>query len=349
MSPGGHGVGSWLGRLKRNSLAEDEHWSASNVRYYWGDHLGSTRVVTDDSGNVCYDADYYPFQGERAYVTTCAPAYRFAGMKFDQESSDYYTLNRYYPPNLGRWLTPDPVAGDILNPQSLNRYAYVLNNPTNFIDPLGLLEYHPPLVPLPVELPLWTKAAAYSCLFDPFGFECQALTGRRTHVGGGGGFRGTTVDDAGAPIAPGRPCSVTPESIDQYLASKDSPLEGEGEDFFHEGARFNVDPRFTVAIAGAESSFGKNTNATWGLYNAWGWTGGNSWTNWATGIFTVSRGLGGRHYLGIGVRTTTSAIYYGAYCNPNDPKSNCGAGLTNINSFLKEQGGITNKLGFPCE
>ena len=108
------------------------------MRYYWGDHLGSTRVVTDDSGNVCYDADYYPFQGERAYVTTCAPAYRFAGMKFDQESSDYYTLNRYYPPNLGRWLTPDPLAGDISNPQSLNRYAYVTNNPTNFIDPLGL-------------------------------------------------------------------------------------------------------------------------------------------------------------------------------------------------------------------
>jgi hypothetical protein len=40
--------------------------------------------------------------------------------------------------HLRRWLSPDPVAGDILNPQSLNRYAYVLNNPVNFIDPLGL-------------------------------------------------------------------------------------------------------------------------------------------------------------------------------------------------------------------
>ncbi|HZP01245.1 MAG TPA: RHS repeat-associated core domain-containing protein [Terriglobia bacterium] len=39
---------------------------------------------------------------------------------------------------VGRWLTPDPVAGDILNPQSLNRYAYVLNNPTTLTDPLGL-------------------------------------------------------------------------------------------------------------------------------------------------------------------------------------------------------------------
>jgi hypothetical protein len=38
----------------------------------------------------------------------------------------------------GHWLSPDPLAGDISNPQSLNRYAYVLNNPTTLTDPLGL-------------------------------------------------------------------------------------------------------------------------------------------------------------------------------------------------------------------
>jgi uncharacterized protein RhaS with RHS repeats len=38
----------------------------------------------------------------------------------------------------GRWLTPDPVGGDVTNPQSLNRYAYALNNPTTLTDPLGL-------------------------------------------------------------------------------------------------------------------------------------------------------------------------------------------------------------------
>jgi RHS repeat-associated protein len=113
--------------------------SSGTVRYYWGDHLGTTRMVTDASGNVCYDADYYPFQGGRTpYVNTCTPAYKMAGMKFDQESGDYYTLNRYYPPNLGRWISPDPLAGDVTNPQSLNRYAYVLNSPTTFTHPLRL-------------------------------------------------------------------------------------------------------------------------------------------------------------------------------------------------------------------
>jgi len=45
-----------------------------------------------------------------------------------------------YESRLYRWLSPDPLAGDAYNPQSLNRYAYVLNNPARFIDPLGLDE-----------------------------------------------------------------------------------------------------------------------------------------------------------------------------------------------------------------
>jgi RHS repeat-associated protein len=54
-----------------------------------------------------------------------------------------FTLFRTYQPRLARWLSPDPVAGSILNPQSLNRYAYVVNNPTNFLHPLGPQEERP--------------------------------------------------------------------------------------------------------------------------------------------------------------------------------------------------------------
>ncbi len=48
------------------------------------------------------------------------------------------TLFRQYNSTYGRWLSPDPIAGDVANPQTLNRYAYAANNPTNFADPLGL-------------------------------------------------------------------------------------------------------------------------------------------------------------------------------------------------------------------
>jgi RHS repeat-associated protein len=46
--------------------------------------------------------------------------------------------NRDHSVTQGRWLSPDPLAGDITNPQSLNRYPYAMNNPATFIDPVGL-------------------------------------------------------------------------------------------------------------------------------------------------------------------------------------------------------------------
>jgi RHS repeat-associated protein len=65
---------------------------------------------------------------------------RFGGMMaVEPYASDTYpTPNRIYSGNYGRWLSPDPLGGDVSNPQSLNRYAYVMNNPTTLIDPLGL-------------------------------------------------------------------------------------------------------------------------------------------------------------------------------------------------------------------
>jgi hypothetical protein len=47
-------------------------------------------------------------------------------------------LSRQYDPSRGRWTGVDPLAGFLHDPQSLNRYAYVLNDPVNRTDPLGL-------------------------------------------------------------------------------------------------------------------------------------------------------------------------------------------------------------------
>jgi RHS repeat-associated protein len=117
--------------------------SAGNVYYYFGDHLGSSRSITNATGTICYEADFYPFGGERVLSNTCGQNYKFAGMERDSETGEDHTWFRQYASNLGRWLSPDPVAGDITNPQSLNRYAYVLNNAVNFADLLGLSECPP--------------------------------------------------------------------------------------------------------------------------------------------------------------------------------------------------------------
>ncbi len=65
--------------------------------------------------------------------------FQFAGTIWtDTTASVDYASYRLYRYDLGRWLSPDPLGGQISNPQSLNRYSYALNNPTTNIDPSGL-------------------------------------------------------------------------------------------------------------------------------------------------------------------------------------------------------------------
>lgn len=85
------------------------------------------------------------------------------------------------------------------------------------------------------------------------------------------------------------------EIIRVYLNSHSSPLEGEADHFISEADRLGLDWRLVVAIAGVESTFGKQIPR--GSYNAWGWgipTGvqwGIAFADWKTGITTVSEGL----------------------------------------------------------
>jgi len=110
-----------------------------NVHFYFSDRLGSTQVITDSQGNKCYDTDYLPFGVEVGpYTNTCPDHYKFAGYERDSETGLDYAVARYYDSHLGRFLSPDPLAGGVSSPQSLNRYTYVENNCANLVDPLGM-------------------------------------------------------------------------------------------------------------------------------------------------------------------------------------------------------------------
>ncbi len=103
------------------------------------DHLGSSRLVSGPDGSGLQGWDYLPY-GEllQGVFTT---DHLFTGDERDSESNLDHTLFRKYSSNLGRWMTPDPAGlatVDPSNPQSWNRYAYVLNNPLSAVDPLGL-------------------------------------------------------------------------------------------------------------------------------------------------------------------------------------------------------------------
>ncbi len=106
--------------------------------WYHHDHLGSVRLRTDEEGLEVESADYKPF-GElwSASGEAGESPWDFAGHRTDADSGLVYMNARYYDPEIGRFLTADPVVADPKDPQSLNRYAYANNNPISNVDPTG--------------------------------------------------------------------------------------------------------------------------------------------------------------------------------------------------------------------
>jgi RHS repeat-associated protein len=104
------------------------------VYYFHNDHLGTPQVLTDDTQTIAWKAVYTPFGEAVASVQTVDNPFRFPGQYFDSETGLHYNYFRYYNPQTGRYMTPDPIGlwGGI------NLFAYVENNPINRMDPLGL-------------------------------------------------------------------------------------------------------------------------------------------------------------------------------------------------------------------
>jgi RHS repeat-associated protein len=116
--------------------------SSGNIFYYAEDMLGSSRaLVQSGQTSVCYDADFYPYGGEKVVTNTCPQNYKFEGKERDTETGNDDFGARYYSSVYGRWLSPDwssvlaPVPyANLNNPQTLNLYAMVADNPETFAD-----------------------------------------------------------------------------------------------------------------------------------------------------------------------------------------------------------------------
>ena len=115
--------------------------AGGNPTYYVEDMLGTSRVLTTNAGVVCYNADFYPYGGERSYTNTCPQNYKFEGKERDSETGNDDFGARYYSNRFGRWLSADwsavPEAvpyANLSNPQTLNLYAMVSDDPESFAD-----------------------------------------------------------------------------------------------------------------------------------------------------------------------------------------------------------------------
>ena len=82
---------------------------------------------------------HLPF-GEPWYSTGTVDKWKFTSYERDTDTSLDYALMRFNSARLARFATPDPYSGSAYagNPQSWNRYSYVVNDPVNSVDPLGL-------------------------------------------------------------------------------------------------------------------------------------------------------------------------------------------------------------------
>jgi RHS repeat-associated protein len=117
--------------------------SSGTTYYYAEDFLGSSRAMVQASQtSPCFDADFYPFGGERDVVTTCnVNAYKFEGKERDAETGNDDFGARYYSNRFGRWesadwsAVPAPVPyANLANPQTLNLYTMVEDDPETFAD-----------------------------------------------------------------------------------------------------------------------------------------------------------------------------------------------------------------------
>ncbi len=122
------------------------------VSYLTQDHLGSPRVITNETGAVTTRKDYAAFGDEVVSAQrvsgssgngydTATTRKDYTGYEKDTESGLEFAQARYYNPTHGRFTSVDPLmaSANVRNPQTLNRYSYVLNSPYKFSDPLGLL------------------------------------------------------------------------------------------------------------------------------------------------------------------------------------------------------------------
>jgi RHS repeat-associated protein len=125
--------------------------TGGKIQYTTQDTLGSPRVLTNEKGEVTSRRDFLPFGEEITTLggRTTANKYgqvdnvkqKFSGYEEDSETGLDFAQARYYSSLQGRFTSIDPIfmkVDRLLDPQRINLYAYVRNNPLVFIDPTGL-------------------------------------------------------------------------------------------------------------------------------------------------------------------------------------------------------------------
>jgi RHS repeat-associated protein len=136
-------AGSWnRGEIFANGqhLATYSNGTSGTTYFDHTDWLGTERARSNMADTNCETITNMPFGDWQSVNGSCADAspLHFTGQQRDGETSVDYFRARHYTSQFGRFMSPDPLGGHLGDPQSLNHYAYVRNNPLNRVDPTGM-------------------------------------------------------------------------------------------------------------------------------------------------------------------------------------------------------------------
>jgi len=154
-------------RLISQSRQLNGNWVDS---FYGHDGHGDVRFLTDKDG-VVTDTYTYDAFGILTGSTGVTPNnYLFNGQQFDPDLGLYFKRARYYNQDRGRFMTMDPMAGQLRNPQTLHKYLFGHADPVNNMDPCGTtaiaIEYPLTLrIVLIASLAIYLVGVAIQCIF----------------------------------------------------------------------------------------------------------------------------------------------------------------------------------------
>jgi RHS repeat-associated protein len=170
------------------NTGSDDADSTDRLTYHVAEQTGTPVLLMSSTGSVIENNRVFPY-GELWSAETGSPNQQNFTTYLREptaESGLDYAMARYYPSSLGRFMTADPaLVGDPGDPQSWNRYAYVLNDPVLYSDPTGLIAIAPEGPPQPPPgSPIPPPGRCYDVYRDGFpeGTKCNdggsAVNGR---------------------------------------------------------------------------------------------------------------------------------------------------------------------------
>lgn len=237
------------------------------VKYLQQDWQGSIRTVSNSNGFVVARTDHQAFgedvgvgvglrKVEQGYSADKATRQGYGLTENDSATGLNHTWFRKLEQRAGRWTSPDPYQGSmqLSDPQSFNRYSYVSNQPTNFVDPSGLF-----------ALGFGFCYTSYRWVNDEQVAEITCSPGNTRAVGSAGGPGTSSSGRGGTKPQQGKSCSVDPLT----------PVTDPDAKRYDDGDRVNLN-KLTQGTQAALSCFRNKINPS-GVHAAAGGPSGATW------------------------------------------------------------------------